>query len=337
MIKEFNYGMLYDCVSLYVIYFNREYILKTYELYNTNAEVGLKPYNEIIEKIPEIPEVLRIFFNVSYTKPSIFSEYVFVNAVKSECYSISEVENNLFDSDGLYKFLLNHCFGNKLDKENSDFSDAYIEINKKNIDDNLKFNLLYYFQNKEEVAKLLKSSFIDIFKYIKEFHMQNEETINQIIIKSKVKKIGKYISGITNMFKDDNYNTYICLLNNHVFLHGTTSKEKFVIIGSQLSNYIDNQNIGRAVSLNVFGKAFSDQIRIEIIELLITKKELCISDMMSEMDMPRTSIAYHIDLLTNNQIINYRKKKNLKYYSLNELYFQKMIKTLHEYISKIKK
>ena len=67
-----------------------------------------------------------------------------------------------------------------------------------------------------------------------------------------------------------------------------------------------------------FFKAVSDPTRIQIMKLL-TKTEMCVSDICTHFKMKQPSISHHLNILKNAQIVRSRKEGKEVYYSLNKI------------------
>ena len=69
---------------------------------------------------------------------------------------------------------------------------------------------------------------------------------------------------------------------------------------------------------NSFFKAVADPTRIKIMKL-ISKKEMCVSDICKHFNMKQPSISHHLSILKNARIVKDRKDGKEVYYSLNKI------------------
>lgn len=68
----------------------------------------------------------------------------------------------------------------------------------------------------------------------------------------------------------------------------------------------------------MFFKAVADPTRIQIMKL-ISKKEMCVSDICTHFNMKQPSISHHLNILKNAKIVKDRKDGKEVYYSLNKI------------------
>ena len=64
-------------------------------------------------------------------------------------------------------------------------------------------------------------------------------------------------------------------------------------------------------------KAFSDEIRLEIIKNLKIK-ELCACNIMEILDISQSALSYHMKILCDSKIVNYRQDGKWTYYTINK-------------------
>jgi len=74
-------------------------------------------------------------------------------------------------------------------------------------------------------------------------------------------------------------------------------------------------------------KALSDEARVRILNLLIEKKEMCITDLEHILDFTQTKTSRHLVYLKNSGIVNIRKENQWVFYSIRE--------EVHDFISQV--
>jgi ArsR family transcriptional regulator len=67
-------------------------------------------------------------------------------------------------------------------------------------------------------------------------------------------------------------------------------------------------------------KAFSDEARIRIMNLLLAYEEMCISDLELILDYTQTKTSRHLTYLKNARLVRYRKIDQWVYYYVNDAY-----------------
>jgi len=65
-------------------------------------------------------------------------------------------------------------------------------------------------------------------------------------------------------------------------------------------------------------KAFSDESRIRILNLLFNNQELCISDMEHILDFTQTKTSRHVTYLKNASILNVKKVDHWTFYFIKD-------------------
>ncbi|SFX10920.1 ArsR/SmtB family transcription factor [Cytophaga hutchinsonii] len=67
-------------------------------------------------------------------------------------------------------------------------------------------------------------------------------------------------------------------------------------------------------------KAFSDESRIRILNLILINDEMCISDLELILDYTQTKTSRHLSILKSIGLLKYRKVDQWVYYYINETY-----------------
>ncbi|WP_081671079.1 metalloregulator ArsR/SmtB family transcription factor [Sporocytophaga myxococcoides] len=69
-------------------------------------------------------------------------------------------------------------------------------------------------------------------------------------------------------------------------------------------------------------KAFSDESRIRIMNLIFRNKEMCISDLELILDFTQTKTSRQLSTLKNSGVLRYKKVDQWAYYFINETYYE---------------
>jgi len=67
-------------------------------------------------------------------------------------------------------------------------------------------------------------------------------------------------------------------------------------------------------------KAFSDEARIRIMNLLLAHEEMCISDLELILDFTQTKTSRHLTYLKNARLVKFKKIDQWAYYYINDAY-----------------
>ncbi len=79
------------------------------------------------------------------------------------------------------------------------------------------------------------------------------------------------------------------------------------------------KTVNLSLGLQIF-KAFSDESRLRILNLLINYEEMCISDLEQILDFTQTKTSRHLIYLKHCGILNSRKQDQWVYYYIKEEY-----------------
>ncbi len=77
------------------------------------------------------------------------------------------------------------------------------------------------------------------------------------------------------------------------------------------------KNFSLSFGMPIF-RSLSDESRVRILNLLIEKKEMCITDLEQILDFTQTKTSRHLSYLKNSGIVNIRKHDQWVFYSIRE-------------------
>ncbi len=78
-------------------------------------------------------------------------------------------------------------------------------------------------------------------------------------------------------------------------------------------------------------KALADQNRLQILELL-QGGEKCACVLLEELNIAQPTLSHHMKILTDAELINYRKEGKWMYYSLREDTKDYILKSIEKFI-----
>jgi ArsR family transcriptional regulator len=67
-----------------------------------------------------------------------------------------------------------------------------------------------------------------------------------------------------------------------------------------------------------FCKALGDETRQRILELLLTKGDMCVSDLVDAFNVSQPTISHHLSLLKNARLVIGRREGKQVFYSVNQ-------------------
>ncbi|MDG6939856.1 MAG: helix-turn-helix transcriptional regulator [Nitrososphaerota archaeon] len=86
---------------------------------------------------------------------------------------------------------------------------------------------------------------------------------------------------------------------------------------SQLRNAVGQSNVGYSEQADLFG-ALADPTRIQILDLLARKGELCVCEIQAATAQTQSLTSHHANVLKRAHLIRARKEGRWMYYSLEE-------------------
>ncbi len=78
-------------------------------------------------------------------------------------------------------------------------------------------------------------------------------------------------------------------------------------------------------------KGLADPHRIKILQILLMGEE-CNCNLSEKIDMPLSTLAHHLKVLTNANLLIPRKDGKWTYYTLNKEQFEKAIEILNKFV-----
>lgn len=84
-------------------------------------------------------------------------------------------------------------------------------------------------------------------------------------------------------------------------------------------------------SLSEFFKLFSDATRMRIL-FLLSQGELCVGDLAALMDMTPSAVSHQLKLLKSKELVRYRRKGKILFYSLADQHVHQITKIGLEHI-----
>ncbi|WKY48341.1 metalloregulator ArsR/SmtB family transcription factor [Eubacteriaceae bacterium ES3] len=75
-----------------------------------------------------------------------------------------------------------------------------------------------------------------------------------------------------------------------------------------------------------FFKVLGDSTRIKIVSLLFEQGELCVGDIVDQVQVSRTAVSHQLRVLKDNRIISNRKDGQMKYYRLDDHHIEDIVR-----------
>lgn len=87
-------------------------------------------------------------------------------------------------------------------------------------------------------------------------------------------------------------------------------------------NHINNvqNNRDRVEECREMLRALSDETREQIIQLIVKRKEVNVSDIAANFSLSRPTISHHLNVMKRAKLLNARKEGKEVFYSFNKAY-----------------
>jgi DNA-binding transcriptional ArsR family regulator len=129
------------------------------------------------------------------------------------------------------------------------------------------------------------------------------------------------------------YTSY-CLLNKYCMKFSFVSEGAIYLLGYEYSSIISAVvNAKKIPPLEDLFGALSEKSRVQILRLLLERKEVTCKDLERIFSFSGSTAYHHISLLTRCGAVKVRNEGKTIYYSLNAKFFNMMIKQLKLFIN----
>ena len=335
-------GYMYDLLSMFVLYFNKEYFLSNMINYD-KASADQEYYKSIIKEIEPVSNDLRIFFLMNANAKTFMMVNYFdvFNEAFFTTYNLKEVQDALRDCDSvkskILEFYLPKLSKMKREECKNDLAELSRQMKIADLKPEIKNGLYSFFIEPEATLQKLSYELISkdfILKKWRESHaLQAEQMCESFNLFEIYKKFdGKIGHAISNMDGYDKFYVSLTIAEKNVVKQYLYSDKALIILGVDSLSYLDYLS-GRetAPDLETFGNALSDKYRVGILNLAAKNKEISIKDIESELGNGGANVYYHLSLMLKANLLRARNQGRAVIYRLNTPYFNSVRDLLLRY------
>ena len=336
-------GYMYDLLSMFILYFNKEYFLSNMINYD-KASADQEYYKSIIKEIEPVSNDLRIFFLMNANAKSfmmvnyfdrLFDEPFFMT------YSLKEIQDALRDCDKIkseiIEFYLPKLSQTKREECKNDLAELSRQMKIADLKPEVKSGLYSFFIEPEATLQKLSYELISkdfILKKCRESHAAEAEQMcsgfNLLEIYEKFER-GNGSSGASLNAYDKVYIS-LTVAEKNVSKRYLYSDKILVVLGIDSLSYLDYLfSRETAPDLETFGNALSDKYRVGILNLAAKNKEISIKDIESELGNGGANVYYHLSLMLKANLLRARNQGRAVIYRLNTPYFNSVRDLLLRY------
>lgn len=334
-------GYMYDLLSMFVLYFNKEYFLSNMINYD-KASADQEHYKSIIKEIEPVSNDLRIFFLMN-ANAKAFMMINYFDAFHDNfltTYCLQEVQDALRDCDSvkskILEFYLPKLSKMKREECKNDLAELSRQMKIADLKPEIKNGLYSFFIEPEATLQKLAYELISkdfILKKKRESHvLLAEQTQKDFKAEEVIEKIAKYQNEDINLTSPSKLYITLSMINKNVLKYYSYSSITALLFGTDCLSYLEYIS-GRetAPDLETFGNALSDKYRVGILNLAAKNKEISIKDIESELGNGGANVYYHLSLMLKANLLRARNQGRAVIYRLNTPYFNSVRDLLLRY------
>lgn len=334
-------GYMYDLLSMFVLYFNKEYFLSNMINYD-KASADQEYYKSIIKEIEPVSNDLRIFFLMN-ANAKAFMMINYFDAFHDNfltTYCLQEVQDALRDCESvkskILEFYLPKLSKMKREECKNDLAELSRQMKIADLKPEIKNGLYSFFIEPEATLQKLAYELISkdfILKKKRESHvLLAEQTQKDFKAEEVIEKIAKYQNENINLTSPSKLYITLSMINKNELKYYYYSSITALLFGTDCLSYLEYIS-GRetAPDLETFGNALSDKYRVGILNLAAKNKEISIKDIESELGNGGANVYYHLSLMLKANLLRARNQGRAVIYRLNTPYFNSVRDLLLRY------
>lgn len=336
-------GYMYDLLSMFVLYFNKEYFLSNMINYD-KASADQEHYKSIIKEIEPVSNDLRIFFlmNANARTFMIHNYFDMLDKTFLTTYNLKEVQDALRDCDGvkskILEFYLPKLSKTKREECKNDLAELSRQMKIADLKPEIKNGLYSFFIEPEAILQKLAYELISkdfILKKKRESHTLLAEQLQESFnTKEVVEKVSQYQRQNVSIDITHYSKLYISfsMISKNAIKYYYFSDTVILLLGTDCLSYLDYLSAREtAPDLETFGNALSDKYRVGILNLAAKNKEVSIKDIESELGNGGANVYYHLSLMLKANLLRARNQGRAVIYRLNTPYFNSVRDLLLRY------
>lgn len=212
-------------------------------------------------------------------------------------------------------------------------------IDNSKYDESIKRKLYSLLVNPELTIQKLSYELMSKELVLSQYYEKNYSKIIQMQSEFDFDKLAEGIKDYRDIefLKEESNKIFIssCLLNKDCICLFVKSENATILLGY---DYLDSlkslHSEKHNLSLKEFGDVITEQNRVDILDLLVERKEITIKDLEKLLDFSGSTAYYHITMMMRYNIVKSRNQGRTVFYSLNEEYFESIIQVLSKYLKK---
>ena len=332
-------GYVYDLFFLFIYHFNKDHCLS-----DIIVEDDEEFYDRSLLAYDAISEELLPFFYIKKTGKCFMTDLYFDSRKDAflSSYDLPAVQTALANHDAIVTQMLQYYFrdleGQALETCKRSMIALSRVIRQSDYSDRLKTSLYSFFIDPVPVIQKLSYELMSKgFQLTQQYEKKNRkltELQNQFdtdYVFENWKKCTQQSCDLNGF--DELYVTF-CTINKYCLKVLFLRNKAVLILGTEYKVSFDHCIALKSVpELDVFGNAIAEKNRVEILDLILRKKEITIKDVEQEMKLTGTNAYYHLSLMIKANMLKTRNQGRTVLYSLNSHCFAVVQDMLSKYVN----
>ena len=333
-------GFLYDLNYLFYVKFNTQLCVDSLAD-ETKKEAYKKYLKETLQHFGDISDDLYVFYHAIKNGRCFITTY-YINPYKdhfSTDFNFKYFKNLLSDTDGmlrnLIRFYLYDLSEEALQECLSSTEKLFSYIKASEYTSEEKSKLYEFFINPTPYFQMLQYELIEKEFLLSAYYKENYEIILEAHNETTFEVLCENIKDIHNLsfLRDaDSVYTSFCLLNKYFIKLFFVSEGVVYLLGCDYVSIISALvKTEKKQPLEVICSALSETSRVQILNLLLERKEVTCKDLEKHFNFSGSTAYHHISLLTKAGAVKVRNEGKTIYYSIDRKYFNMLIEQLKAY------
>ena len=334
-------GFLYDLNYLFYAKFNTQLCIDSLAD-ETKKEAYKKYLEETLPRFGDISDDLYVFYH-AIKNDRCFITTFYMNPYKDHFsidFNFDFFKNLISDTNwmirNLIRFYLYDLSEEELEECLSSTEKLFTYIKASKYTSEEKSKLYEFFINPTPYFQALQFELIEKEILLSAYYKENYETILEAHNNTTFEILCENVKDLDNLtFLNDSDQvlyTSFCLLNKYFMKLFLASEGVIYLLGCDYVSIISALvKAEKKQPLEVICNALSETSRVQILNLLLERKEVTCKDLEKHFNFSGSTAYHHISLLTKAGAVKIRNEGKTIYYSIDRKYFNMLIEQLKAY------
>ena len=334
-------GFLYDLNYLFYAKFNTQLCVDSLAD-ETKKEAYKKYLKETLQHFGDISDDLYVFYHAIKNGRCFITTY-YMDRYKQQFatnFDFKYLKNLLSDTEQMKKNLIRFYLHDLSEEELEDCflstSKLVANIKKSKYSGDEKSKLYEFFIDPIPYIQTLQYELIEKEILLSAYYKENYDKIIEAHNNTTFEVLSQHVKGEKDLsfLQDEEQSLYtsFCLLNKYFMKLLFNSEGAIYLLGYDYVSIIDALvKAQKKQPLEELCGALSETSRMQILHLLLGRKEVTCKDLEKHFNFSGSTAYHHISLLTKAGAVKVRNEGKTIYYSLNRKYFDMIREQLKEF------